>query len=90
MTHCEYCNTPIELWEPTLKTYRNDKSCEFYDCATEEAQELERQQNIFSFEELLERCENFRFIFPDIPDFKATVKECFDIFGELGVFTLKK
>lgn len=86
--HCVHCCCPKEIWEP-MKTYPSDNSCLFYEDVYSAACDIEHRDDFITYDSLLRECISLKNQYPDIPDFEAAIKECFDIFDDTGAFKIK-
>lgn len=86
--HCVFCTCPKDIWEP-LDSYQSDRSCEFYNDVTNEANKLDDRYGYVSFHRLYKACMKYQKEYPDIPNFWEAIKEIMDTYEDLGIYEIK-
>lgn len=77
--HCEYCQCPVEIWKPDLKTYKGDE-CKLYAAFYVVIDDLEDAKKPFTNDDIMAKCRtNFEGKYTDIEDFEATINEMINI-----------
>lgn len=86
MYHCDYCNCPMEYYEP-LKNYPCDKGCELYSDFLGIIWDFEEEKKPYTFNDILDEMNKLSSEYPDIADFKPVTKEMIEINLDLGAIS---
>lgn len=83
--HCDYCNTPKELWEP-LKTFKSDRSCELYSDFFDIIWGLEEKKK-YSTKDIYSQFNKIKHKYKELLDFHSTFNELIEIGIDIGIIS---